>query len=102
MILLHIEASPKGEYSYSSRIAQWFLDAYKADNPDDEIRTLNVFDRDLPAFGETEALAKFAPILGEQRSAEQEQAWDRIWDQATAGRCSAPSISGIPSWSRAA
>ena len=29
MVLLHIEASPKGEYSYSSQIAQSFLAAYK-------------------------------------------------------------------------
>lgn len=81
MVLLHIEASPKGEHSYSNQIAQSFLGAYKEKNPEDEIRTLNVFDRDLPAFGETEALAKFAPILGEQRSAEQEQAWDRIKEE---------------------
>ena len=36
-----------------------------------------MFDRDLPAFEKNRALAKFAPILGEQRSTEQEQAWDR-------------------------
>ncbi|MCB1697667.1 MAG: NAD(P)H-dependent oxidoreductase [Halioglobus sp.] len=81
MVLLHIEASPKGEYSYSSQIAQSFLAAYKEKNPEDEIRTLNVFDRDLPAFGKIEALAKFAPILGEQRSTEQEQAWDRVKEE---------------------
>ena len=81
MVLLHIEASPKGEYSYSSQIAQSFLAAYKEKNPEDEIRTLNVFDRDLPAFGKIEALAKFAPILGEQRSAEQEEAWGRVKEE---------------------
>lgn len=81
MVLLHIEASPKGEFSYSRRIANSFLEAYKAKHPDDEIRTLNVFDRDLPAFGDTEALAKFAPILGEQRSAEQEEAWEKIKEE---------------------
>jgi FMN-dependent NADH-azoreductase len=81
MVLLHIEASPKGEYSYSSQIAKSFLAAYKEKNPEDEIRTLNVFDRDLPAFGQIEALAKFAPILGEQRSAEQEEAWDRVKEE---------------------
>ncbi|QFU75398.1 flavodoxin family protein [Halioglobus maricola] len=81
MVLLHIEASPKGEYSYSSQIAKSFLAAYKEKNPEHEIRILNVFERDLPSFGETEALAKFAPILGEQRTAEQEAAWDRIKEE---------------------
>jgi FMN-dependent NADH-azoreductase len=81
MVLLHIEASPKGEYSYSGRLAKAFLETYKANNPEDEIRTLNVFERDLPDFGKVEALAKFAPILGEQRSDEQEQAWARIKEE---------------------
>ncbi|NKI15887.1 flavodoxin family protein [Spongiibacter sp. KMU-166] len=78
MILLHIEASPKGDHSYSSRLARAFLEAYKAKNPDDEIRTLNVFEHDMPAFGKAEAFAKFAPIMGEARTAEQESAWEKV------------------------
>ncbi|CAA0093064.1 FMN-dependent NADH-azoreductase 1 [Zhongshania aliphaticivorans] len=81
MILLHVEASPKGDHSYSSRLATSFLDEYKLKNPDDEIRTLNVFERDLPEFGKIEALAKFAPIMGEVRNSEQEEAWARIKEE---------------------
>jgi FMN-dependent NADH-azoreductase len=48
--VLYIEASPRGDNSYSSRVAKVFLDAYRANNPQDEIETLSLFDVDLPHF----------------------------------------------------
>jgi FMN-dependent NADH-azoreductase len=48
--VLHLEASPKGARSGSSRLATWFLDACRNANPEDEIETLNVFEADLPPF----------------------------------------------------
>lgn len=49
--LLYIEASPGKEISYSSRIANTFLDSYKEANPDHEIEHLPLFEVDLPEFG---------------------------------------------------
>lgn len=77
-IVLHIEASPKGQHSASSTIAGAFLEAYRAANPQDEIRKLNVFDDDIPDFAATQAAAKFAPIYGRARTAEEEEAWTRV------------------------
>ena len=61
--VLHIEASPKGNRSGSSQLAAWFLSAYREANSQDEIEVLNVFEADLPPFGEDAANAKFAAIF---------------------------------------
>lgn len=60
--VLYIEASPRGERSFSSRVAQRFLQAYSVRHPDDEIETLNVFAADLPEFGAEAAAQKMAQI----------------------------------------
>lgn len=76
--LLHISASPKGEYSASEKLAEAFLEKYRAQNPSHSIRRLNVFEADLPRFGKLHAIAKFAPIFREERTAEQAQLWQEI------------------------
>lgn len=50
MKVLYIEASPRGQHSYSSQVANAFLDTYRAENPDHEIEHMPLFDMDLPTF----------------------------------------------------
>ena len=76
--VLHIVASPKGEQSVSRRIASVFIDELRKTSPDARVRELVLFDAALPEFGQTESLAKFAPLFGQARSPEQEAAWRGI------------------------
>jgi FMN-dependent NADH-azoreductase len=76
--ILHIEASPRGGRSGSSKLATWFLDACRKADSDAEIQTLNVFDADLPPFAADAAHAKFAPIFQEEVSEEQAAIWDTV------------------------
>lgn len=78
--LLHIHASPKGEYSACGQMADVFLDAYRSLQPDDEIETLSLFECDLPEFGYDETTAKFAPIFGDDLNKRQEEKWQVILD----------------------
>lgn len=48
--LLHVEVSPRGAQSFSSRVAGAFLDEYRRLNPRDEIEHLRLFEHALPAF----------------------------------------------------
>ena len=48
--LLYIQASPRGQRSYSVRVADAFVDAYKKKNPNDEVETINIFEESLPTF----------------------------------------------------
>ncbi len=63
MKVLYIEASPRGEYSYSSQVANAFLDTYRAENPDHEIEHMPLFDMDLPAFAAEGANQKMDNII---------------------------------------
>ena len=76
--VLHVEASPKGNRSGSTQLAAWFLSAYQDANPEDEIETLNVFEADLPPFGEEAANAKFAPIFQEKLTESQAALWQQV------------------------
>lgn len=60
--LLYIEASPRREHSFSSRLAAAFLEAYRANNPGDTIDHLHLFDHQLPDFDEEAAMQKMEHI----------------------------------------
>lgn len=78
MRVLHIIGSPKGEDSTSTRVALAFLDAYQQAHPDHEVTTLDVWTEDLPPFGRELATAKLAPLVGERRTPQQEEAWRAV------------------------
>ncbi len=61
--LLYLEASPRQDNSYSSRVAKAFLDSYRERNPDHEVEHLPLFDRELPAFGAEGANQKMDNIM---------------------------------------
>jgi FMN-dependent NADH-azoreductase len=61
--LLYIEASPRKDQSYSSQVANEFLDAYKAKNPDHEIEHLPLFEVDLPDFAAEGATQKMDNLM---------------------------------------
>jgi FMN-dependent NADH-azoreductase len=78
--VLHIIGSPKAEASISTRIAGAFLSGYQERNPEHEVTVLDVWSTDLPPFDGELAIAKLAPIVGEERTAEQTAAWARVED----------------------
>lgn len=61
--LLYLEASPRKDQSYSSRVASAFLDAYRAANPDHQIEHLDLFGMDLPSFTAEGANQKMENIM---------------------------------------
>jgi FMN-dependent NADH-azoreductase len=76
--VLHIQASPRGDESFSIRAARAFLDACAEAHPDDTVETL-----DLPAdppveFRGDEAAAKLKILAGETPTDEERQAWEAV------------------------
>jgi FMN-dependent NADH-azoreductase len=74
--LLHISASPRSERSESLRIAEVFLDAYRAAHPDVAIESWDLWDGTLPAFGPAAAAAKMTIFGGGTPEGEQAVAWE--------------------------
>lgn len=76
--LLHIEASPRKDRSYSIKVATAFLDAYRLAHPQHEIETVDLWQLALPEFtGETIA-AKYRILHGENPTAAEAQAWEKV------------------------
>ncbi|WP_106768554.1 FMN-dependent NADH-azoreductase [Paenibacillus faecalis] len=69
--LLYVKVNPKAdEASYSTRLAQAFLEAYENNHPEDEIVTLDLYRSDIPfldvdvfsAWGKFEAHSQLTPL----------------------------------------
>ncbi|MHC1744270.1 MAG: FMN-dependent NADH-azoreductase [Syntrophobacteraceae bacterium] len=76
--VLHIQASPMKEISFSNRLARAFLDAFQARNPAVVIETLDLWTADLPAFDITAASGKYKVMRGLPHSQEEGAAWARV------------------------
>ncbi|HOS95138.1 MAG TPA: NAD(P)H-dependent oxidoreductase [Armatimonadota bacterium] len=76
--LLYIQASPRGDRSYSVSAAHAFIDAYRSAHPDDMVTTLDVFERDLPPFDGFMLQAKYTVLHGASPTGEERAAWDQV------------------------
>jgi len=82
--LLHIQASPRKDHSYSSRAAEAFLESYRQSHPGDTVRTVDVFDGSLAEFGALQVAAKYRILHGEKATEEERRAWRQVEDTIAA------------------
>ena len=76
--VLYIKASPRVGRSYSAAAAEAFIESYRQIHPDDEIKTVDVFDGELPAFDLEAVTAKYKIMQGEEHSPEDKQVWSEV------------------------
>ncbi|MCE5186105.1 MAG: NAD(P)H-dependent oxidoreductase [Planctomycetaceae bacterium] len=77
--LLYIESSPRNEFSVSIKIARAFMEAYKKANPGDSIKTLKLFEMDLPPFDGFTIASKYKILRGSAPTTlEEKKAWSRV------------------------
>lgn len=76
--LLHIQASPMNDLSFSTRAARAFLAAYRAANPGDSIETLDLWKTELPAFDFMAASGKYKVLRGLPHSKDEARAWQQV------------------------
>jgi FMN-dependent NADH-azoreductase len=73
--LLHISASPSGPASHSGSAARALADAYKDLNPSTAIRTIDVWDIELPEFDAAMIATKFAVLRSQAATQAQRVQW---------------------------
>ena len=73
--VLHIQASPAKERSFSLRTATAFLESYRQSHPGDAVRTIDVFGGSVSEFGVREVAAKYKVMHGRPHSREEADAW---------------------------
>ena len=76
--VLCLQTSPQGKRSYSIAAADAFVDAYKALHPEDEIVTVNLFEKELPPFDGLTLQGKYAILHGKKHSQEELAAWRAV------------------------
>ena len=96
--ILYIKASPRTETSYSVAVADAFVDAYRQKNPADEIRTVDIFERPLPAFDLPVVTAKYRIMDGEEHSPEDRRVWSEVVSVIDEFRSADKYVMAVPMW----
>ena len=96
--LLFVEASPRGAESKSIQIAETYLAALRANNPDLEVDTIELWDADLPAFDGDKVAAKMNVIVGQDHNAAEKTAWDHIVGIANRFIAADRYLFAVPMW----
>ena len=78
MKLLFVKGSPRGEKSISARVAEAFITAYRAKNPQAEIDEIDLWRENLPEFDGDKAAAKMSFFGEGTLDGARKTAWDQI------------------------
>jgi len=96
--LLYIQASPRLERSHSTAVADAFVEAYRESHPDDEVETVNLFSRDLPAFDGMAVQAKYTILHGKEHSEEESDAWEAVEAVIEEFKAADRYVFAVPMW----
>ncbi|WP_195819293.1 FMN-dependent NADH-azoreductase [Roseobacter sp. MH60115] len=76
--ILHIVASPRGDASQSTKLAEAYIEAATQADPSVTVDTLELWKEDLPEFDGDKAAAKMTFFGVGEMGATQQSAWDQI------------------------
>lgn len=76
--ILHIVASPRGDASQSTKLAEAYIEAATQADPSVTVDTLELWQEDLPEFDGDKAAAKMTFFGVGEMGATQQSAWDQI------------------------
>lgn len=99
--LLYLEASPRGEASYSSRAAKAFLEAYRDENPDDVVDHYHLFDDEVAVFDREAAKLKMEHIrslIKHGKGIEPEGKWATVVDEINRLKSADKLLISSPMW----
>ena len=96
--LLYINASPRGEESYSKRTADAFLEAYEEQTPKIRVSRIDLFDYELPRFDSLAAEGKYALMQGFEASQEAKEAWKKVEAEIERFKGASIYLFAVPMW----
>lgn len=96
--ILYIESSPRGTASSSSTVSTFFLDELLKANPTYQIKTINLWERDLPELNSTILDAKYNILHGVEHTAEQKQAWFNVENIISEFKSYDKYVISVPMW----
>ena len=96
--LLYIKASPRGVRSHSLAVADAFVEAYRAAHPGDQVKVLDIFKADLPAFDGLAVQAKYTILHGQKHAPEELQAWKAVEAVIAEFKAADKYVLAVPMW----
>ena len=96
--LLYIESSPRKSRSKSIQVANAFLESYQAAHPDDEVVTMDLWEKQLPEFDGYTIDAKYQVLHGQGFDADQAKAWQAIVDVCDEFKSADKYLISLPMW----
>ncbi len=96
--LLYITASPRGERSYSVRVADAFVQAYRHAHPADVVDALDVFTADLPQFDGLAVRAKYALLHGQKPTEAELDVWKNVESLISQFKAADKYVLAVPMW----
>lgn len=96
--LLYIKASPMGQLSYCEAVTEAFVKTYKQSHPNDKIKTINLFEKELPGFDFKTASAKYKIMHNKEHSAEDKKIWGEIVSIIEEFKSADKYIMAVPMW----
>lgn len=76
--LIYIKTSPRKDRSHSSRVAQQFVNTYRAKHPQDGVEELDLWHMNLPPFDGDTINAKYAVMHQQSQTQGQQKAWNDV------------------------
>ena len=76
--LLHVKVSVLGKLSFSIRLAEAFLESYRASHAGDKVATLDLAKDRIPEFGRLAVSAKYRILHGQPHTKVEARAWQSV------------------------
>ncbi len=96
--LLYVESSPRKSRSKSIAVAYAFVEAYKTANPNDEVVTVDLWDKTLPEFDGYTIDAKYQVLHGQNFDAQQHAAWQAVVNVCNEFKAADKYLFSLPMW----
>lgn len=96
--LIYVESSPRKARSKSITVAKAFLKTYQSANPDDEIVTIDLWEKALPEFDGYTIDAKYQVMRGQGFDDAQATAWQAVVDVCDEFKSADKYLFSLPMW----
>src|SRR3990172_7457267 len=96
--VLPVVASPRGERSYSRRVARAFLEAYRRQSPEDKTVDLDLSTAELPTIDGLVLQAKYNLLHGRNHTTAQRRAWSEVEAVIDRFKAADKYVFSLPMW----
>ncbi len=96
--ILYIKASPLGSLSHSIAAADAFIESYRQSHSGDEIKTIDIFQEELPAFDLPAAAAKYKIMHSKEHTQKDRQIWQGIVSVIEKFKAADKYVFAVPMW----